>query len=157
MDYGDADTPLARWLRSKIGATKLKEIERRSRARGVPILASLLSNYLHGLSAPKPPTQRRLAAFFEVPVSDVRALVPAAAPAPGPVSVPSAEVVREIARELIPAAVRETVEQLGLTADLTDPDLRTMLLEANQLPPEMSHELKRWLREKLDAVQQTDG
>jgi hypothetical protein len=71
VDYGDADTPLARWLRSMIGDIKLKEIERRSRKRGVPITASLLSNYLHAQSVPKPLTQRRLSVFFSTPLSEV--------------------------------------------------------------------------------------
>lgn len=76
MDYGDAATPLAVWLRSQISDTPLQEIERRSRKAGVPILASSLSDWLHDEAVPGPRSVRRLATFFNVPEAEVVAVLP---------------------------------------------------------------------------------
>jgi hypothetical protein len=71
-----ADTPLARFLHERIGSMSLQEVERRSKARGVPLLASLLSGYLNGKEALSTDTIRRMSVYFDVPESTIHGLLP---------------------------------------------------------------------------------
>src|SRR5688572_1482215 len=75
MPAYEPPTPFARWLWEKIDDTPLNEVERRSRKAGVPIAASSLSTYIHGLTEPGAKTIERLARFFGTPEADIWTLV----------------------------------------------------------------------------------
>lgn len=60
----------------------------------------------------------------------------------------------------MPRPARALLRELeaSITAiEPTDPDLRAMLLEANQLPAGLFDEFKQWLRDKLDGARRTNG
>lgn len=153
-----ADNDFTRWLRGRIGATKLNEIERRSRKRdpSATLLASSLSSYLNRGVRPKAKAIRDLATYFGESPAAVAAMLPSAfEEAPAIAQAPATH-----DRELIRLTVMETIDQMNRRQrPLADPDDDPVLAQIvaelradwERMTPDQVTETQRCLRAAVQA------